>query len=151
MITLRFLMVFVVAAPLSYGCSNTSSLPTSPSSTSGGGQALTADSLDGTWQLVSIQPSNEIEQSTPAGATYTLTFTNDRVSTRADCNTCVGTFALTGQTLTVGPALACTRAACPTAKFENTYTSLLAGDSTIARSGDVLVLSSERGTLRFGR
>jgi heat shock protein HslJ len=151
MVTLRLLIVLVVAAPLAYGCSDPSSLPTSPSSASGGGEALTADSLDGTWQLVSIQPSSENVQPTPAGTAYTLAFTNDRVSTRADCNTCAGTFALAGQTLTVGPLLACTRAACRTAEFESAYTSLLAGDSTIARAGDALVLTSERGTLRFGR
>ena len=41
---------------------------------------------------------------------------------------------LAGQTLTVGPSLACTRAACPTMAFENTYTSVLSGVSTVTLS-----------------
>jgi hypothetical protein len=35
--------------------------------------------------------------------------------------------------------------------FENAYTSLLAGDSTVALSGNSLTLSSARGVLRFSR
>jgi heat shock protein HslJ len=35
--------------------------------------------------------------------------------------------------------------------FENTYTSLLSGDSSITLSGSTLVLSSSRGVLRFAR
>jgi heat shock protein HslJ len=76
-------------------------------------------------------------------------FAQGRLSTRADCNVCSGEFALSGQTLTAGPALACTRAACPTMAFENDYTRLLGGNSMIALSGDTLALSSERGVLRF--
>ena len=144
-------LALVIAASLAAGCSTPSSSPTSPSSVAGGGQALTADDLAGTWNLVSIQPVNQTEQATPAGANYTLTFANDRVSTRVDCNTCGGAFALAGQTLTVGPSLACTRAACPTMAFENTYTSVLSGGSTVTLSSGTLVLSSPRGTLRFAR
>src|SRR4029453_18247324 len=99
-----FSIALVIAASLALGCSNSSSSPTSPSPVTGGGQALTADSLAGTWNLVSVQPSNQPEQAAPAGAAYTLTFANDRVSTRVDCNTCSGAFALSGQTLTLGPA-----------------------------------------------
>jgi heat shock protein HslJ len=100
---------------------------------------------------VSIQPTGQAEQTKPAGATYTATFADGRLSTRVDCNQCAGSFALSGQTLTAGPALACTRAACPTMAFENTYTSILGGDSTVALSGSTLVLSSPRGVLRFVR
>ena len=64
---------------------------------------------------------------------------------------CGGAFVLSGQTMTAGPALACTRAACSTMAFENVYTSLLAGDSTVALSGNSLTLSSARGVLRFSR
>ena len=147
----RVSLALVIFLPLTAGCSDSPSSPTSPSSATGSGQALTAETLEGTWTLTSIQPSNQPEQASPAGAPYTLTFTNNRVSTRADCNTCGGTFALSGQTLTVGPALACTRAACPTMAFENVYTRLLSGDSTVTQSGATLSLSSARGTLRFTR
>mgnify|MGYP003414425063 CR=1 FL=1 len=66
-----------------------------------------------------------------------------------DCNVCGGTFAVAGQTLTVGPNLACTRAACPTMAFETLYTSILSGDLTVEVSGNTLVLSSARGRLAF--
>ena len=112
---------------------------------------ITSNQLAGTWNLVSMRPAGQAEQATPSGATYVLIFDAGRLSTRVDCNVCNGVFALSGQTLTAGPALACTRAACPTIAFENAYTSLLGGDSTVTLSGDTLVLSSARGVLRFVR
>jgi heat shock protein HslJ len=84
-------------------------------------------------------------------ATYTVTFAENRLSTRADCNTCSGAFTLAGRTLTAGPALACTRAACPAMEFDREYTTLLAGDSTVTLSGDTLEVSSAGGVLRFTR
>ena len=142
----------VVAALLATGCAGSPATPTSPAnqSPSAGSPALTAE-LAGTWKLQALQPAGDAAQATPAGASYTLTFADGRLSTRADCNLCGGTFALSGQTLTAGPALACTRAACPTMAFESTYTRLLSGDSTVTLTDGTLVLSSERGVLRFTR
>ena len=111
----------------------------------------TAGQLAGTWTLLSIQPAGQAEQATPTGTTYALTFADGRLSTRADCNTCNGGFTLSGQTLTAGPALACTRAACRTMEFENAYTRLLGGEATVTLSGDSLALSSSRGVLRLAR
>ena len=71
------------------------------------------------------------------------------LATRADCNQCSGTIAVSGQTLTVGPNLACTRAACATMAFESLYTSILSGDHSVEVSGNTLVLSSARGRLAF--
>jgi heat shock protein HslJ len=103
------------------------------------------------WTLASIQPAGQPAEARPAGATYTLMFADDRLSTRVDCNVCNGTFSLSGEMLTAGPALACTRAACPTMNFENAYVRLLSGDSRATLSGGTLVLSSTRGVLRFER
>ena len=135
----------VVTVFLVLGCAGRSSTQTAPSST------LTVDQLLGTWTLVSIQPAGQADQAAPLGANYTLTLADGRLSTRVDCNVCNGTFTVSGQTLTAGPALACTRAACPTMAFENGYTSLLSGDSTVTLSNDMLALSSARGALRFSR
>jgi heat shock protein HslJ len=149
----RLFLTFVALAPLSIGCSgspSTSSLPTSPSSIDAM-PVVTSDQLAGTWTLVSIEPAGQTQQPAPAGATYTLTLGEGRLSTRVDCNSCSGGFALSGQTLTAGPAFACTRAACPTMAFENTFTRILSGDSTVALSGNTLVLTSQRGVLRFVR
>ena len=143
------ILLFVVAS-IAAGCSNSSFTPTSPESTSNS-LTLTNETLSGTWSLSSIQPAGQPQQNTPAGASYTLTLNDGRLSTRADCNTCVGSYTFSGQTLTAGPALACTRAACQTMAFENTYTSLLSGEHSVTTSGNTLVLSSARGVLRFGR
>ena len=143
--TFRSCLLLVVVASLAAGCAESSSTLTSPS------PAVTADQLAGTWNLLSLQPTGQSAQATPAGASYALTFADGRLSTRADCNICSGTFALSGQTLTAGPALACTRAACSTMEFENIYTRLLGGEGTVTLSGDSLLLSSSRGVLRFAR
>ncbi len=142
----------LVSVSLAIGCSHVPSAPTSPSAIGGGSTALTADQLaSGTWTLVAMQPSGQAEQPAPSGATYTLTFTNGQLSTHVDCNTCAGSYSLSGQTLTIGPNLACTRAACLTMEFENTYTRLISGDSAASLTGGTLVLSSPRGVLRFTR
>lgn len=135
----------VAIALIVAGCAGRSSTQTSPSST------LALDLLSGTWNLVSLQPAGQADQVAPPGASYTLTLADGRLSTRVDCNVCNGAFTLSGQTLTAGPALACTRAACPTMAFENGYTSLLSGESTVTLVSNVLALSSARGVLRFTR
>ena len=134
----------VVVALLATGCagsptapSSSSGSPTSPGDQSPLSGSPTVDQLAGTWNLQSIQPAGEAVQATPAGASYTLTFADGRLSTRADCNMCGGTFSLSGQTLTAGPAMACTRAACPTMAFESTYTRLLGGDSNVTLSDEI--------------
>jgi len=114
--------------------------------------APTASQLGGAWRLVAMRPAGaQSDVPAPANASYGVTFTDNRVSVRADCNTCTGVFSLSGQTLTAGPTLICTRAACPTMAFENTYTQLVAGDSTVSLNGVTLVLTSSRGVLRFAR
>jgi heat shock protein HslJ len=135
----------VVTLLLVAGCAGRSATQTSPSST------LSADQLSGTWTLISIQPAGQADQAAPGGASYTLTFADGRLSTRVDCNVCNGGFTLSGQTLTAGPALACTLAACPTMAFENTYTRLLSGESSVTLSNNMLALSSARGVVRFTR
>ena len=148
MIIKRLFLALVLVG--SVACSESPFTPTSPESISNS-LTLTSETLSGNWSLSSIQPTGQALQAAPAGASYTLTFTDDRLSTRADCNTCAGTYTLSGQTLTAGPALACTRAACPTMAFENAYTGLLSGEHTVTASGNTLVLSSPRGVLRFTR
>ncbi len=112
---------------------------------------LTNAQVAGPWTLESIQPSGQSVQTVPDGATYTLSLVDGNLSTRADCNTCAGRYTLAGKTLTAGPALACTRAACPTMAFENAYTSILSGESTVAAAPASLTLTSARGTLRYTR
>jgi heat shock protein HslJ len=146
----RLLVSLLLVACFALGCSGSSPALMSPSSVE---RALerTASQLPGAWSLVSIQPAGETEQAKPSGASYTLTLSDGRLSMRADCNSCGGTYTLNGQTLVAGPSLACTRAACATMAFENTYTTLLGGESTVSLSSGTLVLASPRGVLRFTR
>jgi heat shock protein HslJ len=144
---IRFSSVaFILAALLTSACSESPANPTSPSA-GAGSPALTTGQLIGTWTLSSLQPAGQAAQAAPGG--YTISFADGRVSTRVDCNQCSGVVSVSGQTLTVGPNLACTRAACATMAFESLYTSILGGDHTVEVSGTTLVLSSARGRLAF--
>src|SRR5436190_11140919 len=139
----------VLVAALTAACAQSVTSPTAVSMPPSA--AYTAAQLEGTWTLVSIQPDGAAKQDRPFSSVYTLTFNQDRLSTRADCNTCGGSFSVNGSVLTAGPGLACTRAACPTMAFENAYTSMLSGDSNIVVSGSTLTLTSPRGTLQLVR
>ena len=129
-------------------CSQSVSSPTAVSSPLA---AYTAAQLEGTWTLTSIAVAGQAKQDRPFSSIYTLDFKQGRLSTRADCNTCGGSYSIDGSVLTAGPGLACTRAACSTMAFENAYTGILSGDSTMAVTGSTLSLSSSRGTLQFVR
>ena len=144
-------LTFLVAA-LTAACTQSITAPTSPNAVSAPpSSAYTIAQLEGTWTLVSIQPAGAAKQDRPFNATYTIAFADGRMSTRADCNSCAGAFSMTGDVITVGPNLACTRAACPTMQFENLYTSMLGGDSTTIVTNSTLTLTSARGTLQFVR
>ena len=129
-------------------CSQSVSSPTAVSSPSA---AYTAAQLEGTWTLTSIAVAGQAKQDRPFSAIYTLDFNQGRLSTRADCNTCGGSYSIDGSVLTAGPGLACTRAACSTMAFENAYTGILSGDSIMSVTGSTLSMSSSRGTLKFVR
>jgi heat shock protein HslJ len=132
----RLLLISVVAI---IGCSDNT--PTSP----------TPDSVDGVWRIISIQPASQAVQTAPVGAQYQIGFENARAFVRVDCNTCTGPFTLNGGTLTIGPALACTRAACPTAAYETAVVSLLSGAHQVSATQHNLSLTSSRGTVLLQR
>ena len=144
------LLAVLFAVLLAAGCAESLSTPASPSNGTGSA-ILAAGDLAGTWRLLSIQATGGSMMPTPAGADYTLTLGDGRLSTRVDCNVCSGTFSLSGERLTAGPALACTRAACRTMEFENAYTRILGGEGTVALAGATLSVSSARGVLQFTR
>jgi heat shock protein HslJ len=131
----RLLLVGILTVA---GCSDDS--PTSPST-----------ALDGVWRLISIQPTSQPVQTAPVSAIYQVGFQNDRVFVRVDCNTCTGPFTVNDTTLRIGPALACTRAACSTASYESAVVTLLRGDHQIAATTHNLTLSSSRGSLLLQR
>jgi len=150
-------VVLVVAAAAGCGSGQTPTGPSAGASASTpptGGAAATAtapEQVSGTWILAAIQPAGQAEVTVPGGAIYELALADGRVSTRVDCNVCGGNLAVGSRTMTVGPLLACTRAACPTMAFESAYLAILAGESDTRIDGDTLTLTSTRGALRFRR
>ena len=134
----------LIMAVVSASCSNAS--PTGP-----GGSGLTPDHIAGTWTLLTLQPPGQPETGPPAGALFTMEMTGGRAAVRADCNQCNGSAAVGATTLTVGPALACTRAFCASAPFDDTFLRILSGESRASIDGDVLALRADRGILRFRR
>jgi heat shock protein HslJ len=128
----------LVAALALAGCSNS---PSSPSPTT----------LSGTWRIVSLQLTGQpFIDFLPPEVTYQATFENQRVSVRTNCNTCNGAFTISGSTVTIGPALACTRVACVSPAYEgldNDVTTVLGGQHEMTESLGRLTLQSSRGTL----
>jgi heat shock protein HslJ len=90
-------------------------------------------------------------QLAPVGVLYQVTFDDERASVRVDCNVCTGRFTSDGNTLTIGPQLACTRAACETASYENAVLTLLGGDHQYTTTVHNLTLTSSRGTVLLQR
>ncbi len=140
----------IITALAGVACSESSASPTAPSSSTSGAFALTSD-LAGAWTLVSVQPSGAAQQVKPATADYSAIFENGRISARADCNVCSGLATVSSGAVSIGPVLACTRAACPTMEFESVYVSLLSGEHSAVIDGRSLTLQSDRGVVRFER
>ena len=130
--------VLVSVALLFAGCSDN---PSSPS----------PDSVDGVWRIISIQHASQPVQTAPVGVQYQVEFDDGRISLRVDCNTCTGSFAVNDGKLTIGPTLACTRAACATAAFESAVVSLLAGEHQATATLHNLTLTSSRGIVLLQR
>ena len=141
---LPVIVAALFAAVVCGGCSD----PTSPSGLDG--QALTAR-IGGTWTLVAQQPPGQAEVAPPAGAIFSMEIADGRVAIAADCNRCNGPAVVGASTVTVGPLLACTRAFCASAPFDDAFLRMLAGESTATIDGNTVTLRSDRGVLRFRR
>jgi heat shock protein HslJ len=107
--------------------------------------------LRGEWRLVSLRRADFSTTAVPATLRLTADFgEDDRLGLRADCNVCGGSFATDGDAIVAGP-FACTRAYCASAPLDGEFVGLLDGRSTVRRSGDRLLVSSDRGALVFVR
>ena len=136
------LAVTLGAAIVSGACSG----PTGPSD-----NASFGDRIGGRWILSSQQPQGQAEMAAPAGSAFGFEIVDSRVAVTADCNRCNGPTVVGDNSITLGPALACTRAFCSTAPFDDTFVRLLAGESNATMNDQTLVLRSDRGVLRFRR
>jgi heat shock protein HslJ len=123
----------------------------SPSTPSAPAEALTPERIAGRWMLVGQQTQGEAEAMPPIGAPFSLEIVDGRAQVVADCNRCSGTVVVGTTTITTGPVLACTRAFCQSAPFDDRFLRILGGKSTATIDDGVLTLRSDRGVLRFQR
>ena len=126
---------------------------TAPSATPAGPPAAAAAMLTGPWKLQSLTRADSTTVTVDRPDLFTLEFLegDTRLALRVDCNRATGAHTTSGTTLTMGP-FALTKAYCAaTAAFGDEYVRLLDGESVITAAATSLVLSSPRGTLRFGK
>jgi heat shock protein HslJ len=150
-----FLLVLPVALSVAAcGSSNVTSpnLPGADNSSGSASSASADPSLLGTWKLNSLQVPGVPSITIPPAGTFTATFASDgALSLRADCNVCNTRYQASSASITVNAAMACTRAACPSAPFDTQFAQLTGASTNYRVSGDTLVLDSSKGTLRFRR
>jgi heat shock protein HslJ len=109
------------------------------------------ENIGGTWTLTALQRVGQAEVTPPVGTTFAMEIADGRATVTADCNRCTGAAVVGTDTLTIGPILACTRAFCPSAPFDDTFVRMLGGESAATIDGSRLTLRSDRGVLRFRR
>jgi len=139
------LATILVAAVASAACSDDAD-PAGP-----GGVVLTPERIGGVWTLLTLQPPGQPEVAPPTGAIFSMEMANGRAAVRADCNRCNGSASVAATTVTVGPTLACTRAFCSSAPFDDVFLRMLSGESRAFLEENYLSLHADRGILRFRR
>jgi heat shock protein HslJ len=130
-------LLVVLAAVAMMACDES---PTNPS-----------DLVGDVWRLASIDTAGTGPVIVPDPDRYTIQFLESgRLSVRADCNTCGGSYALTGTALSLG-ALACTRAFCGNTSLDGMFTQALGQTRSAARRGAELHLAGDGRVLRFSQ
>lgn len=126
---------------------------TSPSAdtTPAGSAPIPITITDTIWKLRSFQQSDSTNVAVPNAESFTLELRDGRMSVRADCNRCAGTYQVAGETIVLGSNAACTRAFCSTAPFDQQYVRTLSGATITRTAGDTLKAVSPAGVLTFTR
>ncbi|HQZ16479.1 MAG TPA: META domain-containing protein [Vicinamibacteria bacterium] len=138
MIKNRILLSFVFAASiLASGCGE--DVLTGPTAVTGG-----------VWKLQSLEtPALFVPVGRPES--YTVEFRDAAVlAVKADCNSCSGTYTISGSSLTIG-ALACTRAFCGEASLDTAFLAVLTNASSFGVTDAELKIFSSKGTARLNR
>jgi heat shock protein HslJ len=134
---MRLAMLAVFAAAITSGCDDGN--PVAPS-----------DVVAQTWELVSLQRDGS-DVVVPDPAKYTLRLEEDgRVGVKSDCNSCGGSYSLSGSDLEFS-AIACTKVACQTPTLDPDYALALEGPKTVSLSDSELIIRGNGVTLRFRR
>jgi heat shock protein HslJ len=107
---------------------------------------------DTLWKLQSLQRSDSTPIAAPDSERFTLELGADgRMSVRADCNRCLGSYRVNGEILVLGSNAVCTRAYCPSSPFDQQYVEAISG-ATVTRAADnTLMAVSPAGVLIFAR
>ncbi len=117
-----------------------------------GDDALTGPSAvtGGVWKLQSLETSVLF---VPVGRpeNYTVEFRESgALAVKADCNSCSGTYTISGESLTIG-ALACTRAFCGEASLDTAFLAVLTNAASFGVTGPELRILSSKGTAQLNR
>lgn len=137
---MKKMRIAALALPLAVGLAACDG-PTGPS----------GSSLEGSWQLVSLQSPGGPQVPAPSSASFTAEFGADgRLSLVADCNHCGSTYDAGSGTLSVG-LMACTLAYCSTAPVDTQFSGLVQASQNWRLENDELQLVSADGTVRLRR
>jgi len=143
-------MPALMLALVTSACAGNVVAPSATGAPSGASPTATA-ALGGAWKLQSITRADSTIVTVQQPDLFTLELTDTRIALRVDCNRATGSYTTNGTTLTVGK-LAMTDAYCAaTADVGAEYLRQLDGDTVVSATTSSLVLSSARGTLRFGK
>ena len=108
--------------------------------------------VGGVWKLDSIQLGNSSAISIPQPENYTVEFRDDgQLLVKADCNSCRGSYQITGDSLQVASPMACTQASCGAASVDQQYLAILTSAASFGVENGVLTIRSPQGTLRYMR
>jgi len=147
-----FSLALCLAALIMPACSRSVVSP-SPDAGQAVGSAPAALTITNTlWKLQSFQRPGAASTPVANPDQFTMELLADgRLSVRADCNRCAGSYSLAGEIFTVGSTAACTRAACSSAPFDQEYVGALTGATITRASGNTLECVSPQGVLTFAR
>ncbi len=111
-------------------------------------EATSPSDLEETQGLWALQTLGNAQIPDPKN--YTVRFGADgRLSARADCNNCTGTYEVSGNLLSISEILACTRAYCGEDSLDMEYIHALTNASRFARRGSRLDVDYADGTMVF--
>jgi heat shock protein HslJ len=110
-----------------------------------------SDLMAGTWRLQSFQEGNAGPQTVGNPSLFTLRFdSNGRVAVVSDCNTCDGTYSLSGNSLSIG-SLSCSKTVCVGPSLDAAFQTALGRIRSVEIDDALLVISGDNVTLRFAR
>jgi heat shock protein HslJ len=134
----RFFPAFTIAAAVTAAAC--SSQPLAPT-----------DIVGTTWQLNTIHQNGSDLISVVEPARYTLQLQEDgRVAVKSDCNSCGGSYTLSGSSLTLSQ-VACTKVFCGDRSFDQSYSRALEGAITVSVNGSEMTTNGNGVTLVFTR